>query len=121
MKRPSSVVKFCRRVRKEQGNICENCGATSDERQIESHHILPYSQFPELGKDRQNILVVCVNCHPGHSIYGSEYALAHAYLKPELRKRIADYIREKDPKRWRLAHLIEAGESVAKDYHFSHL
>ena len=121
MKRSPSVVKFCRRVREEQGNFCENCGATSDERPIECHHILPFNGFPELGKDTNNILVVCRECHPAHSNYGSEYALAHARLKPELRKRIADYVRKNDPKRWRLANLIEAGEAAALNYHISHL
>ncbi|MBL9160628.1 MAG: HNH endonuclease [Verrucomicrobiales bacterium] len=120
--RAPSVRRFCRRVRTERGNFCENCGVGPEVRQIESHHILTYHDYPEFGKDPANILVLCINCHRGLSVpYGHKLdyeVLYWARLKPELRQRVADYVEAKDPSRSTFVRIVRAGEKAAEDYIF---
>lgn len=40
---------------------CQHCGAT--DRELQAHHIKPYSQHPELRWDLSNGLTVCAPCH----------------------------------------------------------
>ena len=30
---------------------------------LQGHHIKPYSEFPELGCDENNIVILCISCH----------------------------------------------------------
>lgn len=123
--RPTAISHFCRKIRFSRGNKCENCGATSDQRQIEGHHILAYHEHPSLGKDERNILVLCQRCHKGLSkphgdLYGDR--LMHlAMLRRELRERIASYVEEKAPKLTTFIRIVRAGEEAAKDYFFRRL
>jgi hypothetical protein len=120
--RPSSLKRFCRKVRLARGNCCENCGIGPEARQIESHHILAYHEYPEFGKDPENILVLCIDCHRGLSVpYGHklDYEILYwARLKPDLRQRVADYVETKDPSRSTFVRIVRAGEKAAEDYIF---
>ena len=44
----------------ERGNRCEMCGCKEE---LYYHHILPYSDFPELEYEKRNILLLCAKCH----------------------------------------------------------
>lgn len=47
---------------KERSNgKCEFCGR--ENKRLYVHHVLPYSRFPKLNHDLDNILHVCVSCH----------------------------------------------------------
>lgn len=41
-------------------NFCNECGKKEV---LQGHHIKPYSEFPELGCDDENIVVLCCYCH----------------------------------------------------------
>ncbi|MCP5554605.1 MAG: HNH endonuclease [Akkermansiaceae bacterium] len=117
--------RFCRKIRLARGNICENCGATSEETQIESHHILTYHEYPEFGKDPANILVLCQACHSGlttpygQTSHGS--LISWARLDPELRARVADYVEANAPQLTTFVRIIRAGERAAEHYYFRNL
>ena len=123
--RPPSVKKFCQKVRLNRGNICENCGATSEKIQIESHHILPYHEYPEFGKDADNILVLCQTCHReitppfGKTVHDSLIPLAR--LDRALRIRIADYIETNAPRLTTQIRVVREGEKAANHYYFRNL
>ena len=40
--------------------LCEIC---KSDRCLHVHHILPRSSHPELGMDKENLMVLCENCH----------------------------------------------------------
>jgi 5-methylcytosine-specific restriction endonuclease McrA len=46
----------------ERNYICENCGWREPEI-MEVHHRLPVSKYPELRDDKNNLQVLCPNCH----------------------------------------------------------
>lgn len=50
-----------REVKSAQGNRCPMCGEVSE--QMELHHILPVTRFPELWDDRRNCVALCHYCH----------------------------------------------------------
>lgn len=39
------------------------CGRHHDISQMEMHHILPYSNFPELANKSANMMLLCRQCH----------------------------------------------------------
>ena len=43
------------------GGRCEFCGRA--DKKLYVHHILPYSRFPKLNRDLDNMLHVCISCH----------------------------------------------------------
>ncbi|NLH74676.1 MAG: HNH endonuclease [Verrucomicrobia bacterium] len=124
-KRSPAVARFCRKVRLARGNTCENCGATPSERQIESHHILDYHVYPSLGKDEDNIIVLCQACHRGlsrpHGDLLGDRLMRLAQLRPELRERIASYVERKAPYLTNLIRIVRAGEQAASYYFFRRL
>jgi hypothetical protein len=109
-------------VRLARGTFCENCGAGPEVRQIESHHILTYREYPEFRKAPENILVLCIDCHRGLSPpYGHRmnYEVFYwARLKPEIRQRVADSFEAKDPSRTTFIRIVWSGEKAAADYIF---
>lgn len=124
-KRSRAVARFSRKVRLARGNTCENCGATPSERQIDSHHILEYHDFPSLGKDWDNIIVLCQDCHRGLSCSPgdllSERLIYLTRLKPELRERIASYVQRKAPHLTKFVSIVRAGEEAAEENFFRRL
>lgn len=40
--------------------FCKNCGS---KKELQGHHIISYSERPELGSDNDNIEVLCKYCH----------------------------------------------------------
>ena len=48
----------------QQGHRCPHCGYEGKTfKDLESHHILPWSRFPELRDKRDNIILLCHRCH----------------------------------------------------------
>ena len=43
--------------------VCPHCGQHYDIRQMELHHVLPWSRFPELRGMKRNMLLLCHHCH----------------------------------------------------------
>jgi 5-methylcytosine-specific restriction endonuclease McrA len=39
---------------------CKDCNGVN---QLQGHHILPYSEWPELGDIKENIEILCMECH----------------------------------------------------------
>lgn len=119
-KRLPSVARFCRRIRLARGNVCENCGATSGQSQIESHHILDYHEFPDLAKDESNIIVLCQKCHSGlswqHGDLPGEKMLRYAHLNEQLRERIASYAEKEATDLFRFVEIVRKGPEAAEDY-----
>ena len=48
---------------KQLGGCCQMCGRHHDISQMEMHHILPYSNFPELANKSANMMLLCRQCH----------------------------------------------------------
>jgi 5-methylcytosine-specific restriction endonuclease McrA len=46
-----------------QGHRCHHCEQPFDYEQLEMHHILPLSRFPELGQSIRNGILLCHACH----------------------------------------------------------
>lgn len=48
----------------EDVGYCPLCGkAVAEADEVQVHHVLPVSRYPELRNDRRNMMVVCVACH----------------------------------------------------------
>lgn len=45
------------------GGICPHCGQHFEKNQMDLHHILPVSRFPELGRSIKNCILLCRPCH----------------------------------------------------------
>lgn len=43
--------------------VCPHCGQKYEIRQMELHHILPWSRFPELRGEKRNMILLCHYCH----------------------------------------------------------
>lgn len=52
-----------RKLYERQEGRCPHCGQTFEYEQLEMHHILPLSRFPELGKSIRNGIMLCHRCH----------------------------------------------------------
>lgn len=46
-----------------QEGICPECGGHFEYKQMECHHVLPWSRFPELRVSTDNIAMLCHRCH----------------------------------------------------------
>lgn len=49
--------------------MCKNCSSTEN---LNSHHIQPKAEFPELSLDLNNGITLCLDCHSeihGYRIY----------------------------------------------------
>ena len=46
-----------------QGGLCPHCGQPFEYEQMELHHVLPLSRFPELGQSIRNGIMLCYKCH----------------------------------------------------------
>jgi hypothetical protein len=105
--------------------MCENCGASSDRCQIAAHHILDYHTYPQYAKDPANIIVLCQDCHPTHRSHAPDFhgetVLAHARLSYVLRKRIADFVEQREPGLSTFVAIVRGGEPAARDYFFRRL
>lgn len=42
---------------------CPMCGEKFDLTYMEVHHVLPWSRYPELRKNRDNLMLLCHDCH----------------------------------------------------------
>ena len=47
----------------EQQGRCSMCGKEFKQSAMQLHHVLPLERFPELGSARENLLLVCPECH----------------------------------------------------------
>ena len=45
---------------RERGQKCEICGFVGG---VQLHHVLPYSKFPQLAGNPDNVKLVCMKCH----------------------------------------------------------
>ena len=120
--RPTSVDEFCRRVRDQLGNVCENCGSTHH---IHAHHILPVHSHPKLRTEPDNILVLCRKCHPKEALHArstpGEGLIGYARLSQSLLNRAADFIEKADPTLRGRAALFRRGPLAIEDYFFDRL
>jgi hypothetical protein len=46
-----------------QEGVCPHCGQEFALEDMELHHVLPLSRFPELGQSIRNSIVLCRRCH----------------------------------------------------------
>ena len=64
------VVENKRKLYERQGGCCPHCGQPFEYEQLELHHVLPLSRFPELGQSIRNGIMLChrrhkeVHCNP---------------------------------------------------------
>ena len=54
--------KWRKEVYKRDGYTCQVCGNHAG-RNIQAHHILPFSAFPEYRQEPENGITLCVDCH----------------------------------------------------------
>lgn len=57
---------------------CEKCGSTND---LEAHHIIKWSDFPQGRVDIQNGLCLCHDCHTFEHRYDQSYYMMKAKTK----------------------------------------
>lgn len=57
------IVENKRKLYEQQGGKCPHCGQPFEYEQLELHHILPLSRFPELGQSIRNGVMLCHCCH----------------------------------------------------------
>lgn len=50
---------------RERGNRCELCGTSFTTAKMEVHHIKPQSLYPELREAKDNLMLLCHECHSG--------------------------------------------------------
>lgn len=55
----------------ENGGVCDVCGKPIAWHDVEMHHILPYSEFPQYGTNPANVEIVCNDCH--HALHRNPY------------------------------------------------
>lgn len=81
MRRDKSMTKWKREVHN-RDEVCQCCGDTVD---LECHHVMPLSQYPSIGTDPGNGILLCSSCHQDyHKAYeGSENAVTLAKFMKE--------------------------------------
>jgi len=113
-----SQANFNRRIRKERGNRCEICGATTDQKPIEAHHILDRRAFPQFAKNPENIIVACQPCHSGLTDcigdLEGQYLIPYGSLPLSIRKRVAIFIEQNAPNLTTLIQTLRRGRGYAK-------
>ncbi len=67
----SSMQAKKRRMFANSGGKCELCGRKMKREEMQLHHILPYSEFPQYGMNPSNLEMVCEDCH--HAIHLNPY------------------------------------------------
>lgn len=67
-------------IRKRSGCKCEICGQGGV--MLHIHHILPYSRFPEMDNNMDNLLYICHTCHNNIHI--------NPFVNIRLMKQVAD-------------------------------
>lgn len=81
MRRDISMTKWKKEVHN-RDQVCQCCGDPID---LECHHIMPLSEYPLLGTDPGNGILLCGSCHQDyHKAYeGSESAVTLAKFMKE--------------------------------------
>ena len=81
MRRDISMTKWKREVH-DRDQVCQCCGDVVD---LECHHVMPLSQYPSIGTDPGNGILLCGSCHHDyHKVYeGSENAVTLAKFMKE--------------------------------------
>jgi len=58
-----TVGQIIQEVMEERGNYCENCLADGRRVKIDGHHAFFRGKYPELSKEKWNIVMLCHDCH----------------------------------------------------------
>ena len=65
--RSGNLAQYMREIKeklyKKHEGICPQCGEYHDIKDMEIHHVLPWSRFPELQGNKHNMLLLCHHCH----------------------------------------------------------
>jgi 5-methylcytosine-specific restriction endonuclease McrA len=56
-------MKLRRQVRVENNFTCSRCGTQTFGRELHVHHRKPFAQAPALGLEKQNLVLLCRECH----------------------------------------------------------
>ena len=64
-----------KRMLANNGGMCEVCGRKMKQEEMQLHHVLPYSEFPQYGMNPSNLEMVCDDCH--HAIHLNPYTNLH--------------------------------------------
>ena len=58
------AIELAKKIAKERDNyICQKCGKTKDETQIQGSHIIPVKAGGLIAADPENIIALCAGCH----------------------------------------------------------
>ena len=57
------LTKMRREMYDQQQGICPHCGKHFEPNWMEMHHVLPWARFKELHFSRENMLLLCHDCH----------------------------------------------------------
>ena len=57
------LAKMRRDMYEAQQGVCPHCGKQFDFKWMEMHHVLPWARFNELRYKRENMLLLCHDCH----------------------------------------------------------
>jgi len=123
--RSKSLQKFCREIREQRDNACENCGATEEQCQIEAHHILEPRLFPRFEKEPGNIIVLCQPCHAQTASRGmvdmGDNLIFYGSLPVGVRERATSFLKEAVPHMTTLIAAFSRGRKFAEDYFFKRI
>lgn len=75
----------------EWNGICPMCGQVRQPKEMRMHHKLPYSRFPKLKYDRDNLILLCKGCHK--ELHDNPFLLS-SIIEEEMNKKklnIKDY------------------------------
>lgn len=67
----------------ERGGHCELCGLSLKKDNCQIHHIKPLSVHPELRYDKENLMLLCKECHSG--LHSAAVGKANMILAGEIR------------------------------------
>jgi 5-methylcytosine-specific restriction endonuclease McrA len=56
---------------KQSGGRCDECGRKMRWDDVQMHHVLPFSEFPQYGTNPANVEIMCEECH--HAIHLNPY------------------------------------------------
>jgi hypothetical protein len=71
-----------REARKRAGNVCENCGAEAQGRDLDVHHIVPVAAGGT--NEPWNLMALCIACHRRAEEYIRKYTTPHLYRFAEM-------------------------------------
>lgn len=75
----------------EWSGICPMCGQVRQPKEMRMHHKLPYSRFPKLKYDKDNLILLCKWCH--NELHDNPFLLS-SIIEEEMNKKklnIKDY------------------------------